>query len=62
MTKCLSQNFILKSNKSIHISNIALPFNSLTPKDKKDIKTAKKIGCNWIALSYLQNAKIDTSD
>ncbi len=58
VTKCLSQNFILKSNKSIHISNIALPFNSLTPKDKKDIKTAKKIGCNWIALSYLQNAKL----
>tara|TARA_X000001036_G_C20674742_1_gene803753 strand:- start:235 stop:1647 length:1413 start_codon:yes stop_codon:yes gene_type:complete len=57
-TKCLSQNFILKSNKSVHVSNINLPFNSLTTKDKNDIKIAKKIGCNWIALSYIQNAKL----
>tara|TARA_Y100001970_G_C14196143_1_gene838220 strand:+ start:627 stop:2039 length:1413 start_codon:yes stop_codon:yes gene_type:complete len=58
VTKCLSQNCFLSSNKSIHISNINLPFNNLTSKDKKDIKIAKKIGCNWIALSYLQNAKL----
>ena len=58
ITKCLSNNFFLKSNKSIHVSNIALPFNNLTPKDKADLKTAKKIGCNWVALSYLQNAKL----
>ncbi len=57
-TKCLSQNCFLSSNKSVHISNINLPFNNLTSKDKKDIKFAKKIGCNWIALSYLQNAKL----
>ena len=58
ITKCLSQNCILSSKKSIHISNITLPFNNLTLKDKKDIKIAKRIGCNWIALSYLQNAKL----
>ena len=58
LTKCLSQNCSLSSNKSIHISNVTLPFNSLTSKDKKDIKTARKIGCNWIALSYLQDAKL----
>ncbi len=58
VTKCLSQNFRLKDNKSIHIKNISLPFNSLTSKDKSDIKTARKLGCNWIALSYLQNAKL----
>ena len=58
ITKCLSQNCTLSSKKSIHISNISLPFNNLTSKDKKDIKVAKKIGCNWIALSYLQNAKL----
>ena len=57
-TKCLSQNFKLKDNKSIHIKNISLPFTNLTQKDKHDIKTAKKLGCNWIALSYLQNAKL----
>jgi len=58
ITRCLSQNCILKSNKSFHVSNLSLPFNSLTSKDKKDIQTAKKIGCNWIALSYLQNSKL----
>ncbi len=60
ITKCLSQNFNLKSNKSVHVSNINLPFNNLTSKDKKDINVAKKIGCNWIALSYLQNSKLIT--
>ena len=58
ITKCLSQNCHLSSNKSLHVSNISLPFNNLTSKDKKDIKVAKKIGCNWVALSYLQNAKL----
>ena len=57
-TKCKSQNCILKSNKSVHIPNLDIAFNKLTSKDKKDIKTAIKLGCNWIALSYLQNEKL----
>ena len=55
---CKSQNCLIKSKKSIHIPNFEMPFNKLTTKDKKDIKAAKKLGCNWIALSYLQNEKI----
>ena len=58
ITKCLSQNFTINDKKSVHIKDISLPFNNLTNKDKSDIKIAKKIGCNWIALSYLQNAKL----
>ena len=58
ITKCLSHNCILKSNKSIHIPNFDIAFNKLTSKDKKDLKIAIKLGCNWIALSYLQNEKI----
>jgi len=58
ITKCRSQNCILKSNKSFHIPNLDITFNKLTVKDKKDIKTAVKLGCNWIALSYLQNEKL----
>ena len=57
-TICKSQNCYIKSNKSVHIQNIKLTFNKLTSKDKKDIKTANKLGCNWIALSYIQNEKI----
>jgi pyruvate kinase len=57
-TICKSQNCYIKSNKSIHIPNFDIAFNKLTTKDKKDIKTAIKLGCNWIALSYLQNEKL----
>ena len=57
-TICKSQNCIMKSNKSIHIPNFDIAFNKLTSKDKKDIKTAIKLGCNWIALSYIQNEKL----
>ena len=49
---------LIKSNKSFHIPNFDISFNKLTLKDKKDIKTAIKLGCNWIALSYLQNEKL----
>ncbi len=57
-TKCRSQNCVLRSNKSFHVPNLDMAFNKLTLKDKKDIKTAIKLGCNWIALSYLQNEKL----
>jgi pyruvate kinase len=57
-TVCKSHNCYIKSNKSIHVPNFDIAFNKLTKKDKKDIKTAIKLGCNWIALSYLQNEKV----
>ena len=57
-TVCKSQNCFIKSNKSIHIPNFDIAFNKLTQKDKKDIKIASRLGCNWIALSYLQNEKL----
>ena len=58
ITVCKSQNCYMKSNKSVHIQNLDIAFNKLTKKDKKDIKTAIKLGCNWIALSYIQNEKL----
>ena len=57
-TICKSQNCFIKNNKSIHIPNFDITFNKLTSKDKKDIKTAIKLGCNWIALSYIQSEKL----
>jgi len=57
-TICKSQNCYIKNNKSVHIQNFDISFNKLTMKDKKDIKTATKLGCNWIALSYIQNEKL----
>ena len=57
-TVCKSHNCYIKSNKSVHIQNLDITFNKLTIKDKEDIKTATKLGCNWIALSYIQNEKL----
>ena len=58
LTICQNKNCRISSNKSIHLQNFFIPFDNLTSKDKNDIKTAKKLGCNWIALSYIQNAKL----
>ena len=57
-TICKSHNCEISSNKSVHIPNFDLTFDKLTVKDKKDIKTAVKLKCNWVALSYLQNEKL----
>jgi pyruvate kinase len=58
VTICKSQKCLMRSNKSVHLQNIQIPFNKLTIKDKQDIKSAIKLGCNWIALSYIQNEKL----
>ena len=58
VTVCKSQNCYMQSNKSVHIQNVDIAFNKLTIKDKQDIKSAIKLGCNWIALSYIQNEKL----
>jgi len=49
---------IIKNFKSIHIPGLEVDFDNLTAKDKRDITVAKKLGCNWIALSYVKNSKI----
>ncbi|MBW0176201.1 MAG: pyruvate kinase [Candidatus Fonsibacter sp.] len=49
---------VIKNFKSIHIPGLEVDFDDLTAKDKKDISIAKKLGCNWIALSYVKNSKI----
>jgi len=51
-------DFIIKNFKSIHIPGLEVDFDDLTVKDKRDITVAKKLGCNWIALSYVKNSKI----
>ncbi|MDA1197534.1 MAG: pyruvate kinase [Proteobacteria bacterium] len=58
LTICQSTSCIIRSNKSVHLQKFFMPFNNLTRKDKADIKIAKKLNCNWIALSYIQNTKL----
>ena len=49
---------VIKNFKSIHIPGLEVDFDNLTAKDKCDIQIAKKLNCNWIALSYVKNSKI----
>lgn len=58
LTISQNKNCKISSNKSIHLKNFFMPFNKLTTKDKNDIKIAKKLNCNWVALSYIQNVKL----
>ena len=49
---------IIKNFKSIHIPGLEIDTDNLTAKDKRDIQIAKKLNCNWVALSYVKNLKI----
>jgi len=49
---------VINSFKSIHISDLETSNDLLTAKDKSDLTIAKKLGCNWVALSYVKNEKI----
>jgi pyruvate kinase len=49
---------VIKNFKSIHIPGLEVDFDNLTAKDKRDVQIAKKLNCNWIALSYVKNSKI----
>jgi pyruvate kinase len=49
---------VIKNFKSIHIPGLEVDFDNLTAKDNRDVQIAKKLNCNWIALSYVKNSKI----
>ena len=48
---------IISNNKGFNIPNLVSTNNSLTKKDKQDLKLALKLGVDWIALSFVQTAK-----
>jgi len=52
---------LLKSRKGINVVNAVLPVSAMTDKDRVDMKFALENGADWIALSFVQNAK-DVSD
>ncbi len=55
-TKVKFSGFI-SSNKGFNIPNLKSVSNSLTKKDKADLKLALKLGVDWIALSFIQTEK-----
>ncbi len=49
-------NGTLSNNKGVNIPDIILPIESITNKDKADLKKAIEMNVDWIALSFVQNA------
>ena len=47
---------IISNNKGFNIPNLISTTNSLTKKDRIDLKLALKLGVDWIALSFVQSA------
>lgn len=45
---------VLLPKKGVNLPGRILPLPALTTKDKKDLKTALKLDCDWIALSFVQ--------
>ncbi len=47
----------LSSNKGVNLPNTTLNESVLTPKDRQDIAAAVEMGCDWLALSFVQSAR-----
>lgn len=44
----------LSDHKGVNVPSALLELSALTPKDRDDLDYALKIGCDWIALSFVQ--------
>ncbi len=47
----------LSSNKGVNFPNTVLNLDIITPKDKKDLEWGAKYGVDFVAVSFVQNAK-----
>jgi pyruvate kinase len=56
---CKAKNdFIINQQKTVNIPNQELSFPDLTDKDIEDIKIAKELGYDFVALSFVQNKSV----
>ncbi|MBC6440075.1 MAG: pyruvate kinase [Rhodospirillales bacterium] len=44
----------LSNNKGLNLPGVQLPIAALTEKDREDLAFALELGCDWIALSFVQ--------
>jgi pyruvate kinase len=44
----------LSDRKGVNVPGIVLPVSALTDKDRRDLTFALELGCDWIALSFVQ--------
>ncbi|RRD90906.1 pyruvate kinase [Conchiformibius steedae] len=52
----VKNSHVLKSNKGINKQGGGLSAGALTEKDFRDLKTAIKIGCDYVAVSFVKDA------
>jgi pyruvate kinase len=45
---------ILSNRKGVNLPDTVIPIPALTVKDRADLEAAANIGCDWIALSFVQ--------
>jgi pyruvate kinase len=46
----------LSDRKGVNVPHAVLPLAALTEKDRRDLAFALELGCDWIALSFVQRA------
>jgi pyruvate kinase len=44
----------LSDRKGVNLPNVILKSNVITDKDRRDLEAAVRMGCDWIALSFVQ--------
>lgn len=44
----------LSERKGVNVPGVVLPISALTEKDRADLETALDLGCDWVALSFVQ--------
>jgi pyruvate kinase len=47
----------ISDRKGVNVPDAILPLPALTEKDHRDLQTALKLGCDWIAQSFVQRAE-----
>jgi len=44
----------LRNHKGVNLPGVILPISPITEKDRHDLEFALELGCDWIALSFIQ--------
>ncbi|MEM9148781.1 MAG: pyruvate kinase [Pseudomonadota bacterium] len=44
----------ISNNKGVNVPDVVLPLAALTDKDRRDLDLCLELGCDWIALSFVQ--------
>ena len=54
--KVIGEGFV-SDRKGVNVPSVVIPLSPLTPKDRKDLAYALRLGVDWVALSFVQRAQ-----